>query len=200
MHAGKLFIVSACSGAGKTSLVTRVIARMIPQYAISRIVTYTSKMPRPGEMNGVDYHFVTQEEFEQKIHESFFLEWSRAYRDYYGSPRSLVDTLASGGHAIIITDVQGAQALYGQIQEATLIWIEVSSKDMLKKRLELRNSETNEQIIERISISLQENEKYLNHSVFHYKVFNDDFVSALLELESIIKSELKKHEKTMLVE
>lgn len=192
MKRGKLFIVSACSGAGKTTLVTKVIGKITPEYSISRVITYTSKTPRLGEINGIDYHFVSQEEFEQKIGESFFLEWSREYNDYYGSPRSLIDTLATGSHAIIITDVKGAGDLYKQIQDATLIWIDVPNKEVLKNRLVQRNSENNEQITNRIAISIKEQEKYLN-SVFHYTILNEDLDNSLLKLESVIIAELEKY-------
>jgi len=92
MSNAKLFIVSACSGAGKTTLVNAVIENLRKkQVPIERVITYTTKQPRAGEVDGRDYHFVSVEDFQRKIQEGFFIEYSEAYGNYYGSPKSLFE-------------------------------------------------------------------------------------------------------------
>lgn len=189
---GKLFVVSACSGAGKTTLVSRVIERLAGEYTLTRIVTYTTKTPRQGEVDGIDYHFLSSQEFEKRVKEGFFLEWSNEYGAYYGSSRLVVEELSRGKSSIVITDVQGALSIAEKIKTSILIWISVPHHDELKLRLLGRNSENNEQILERISISFKENEKFLKSFSFKYTVLNDCIENAVLELESIVKNELKK--------
>ncbi len=189
---GKLFVVSACSGAGKTTLVSQVITRLAGEYPLSRVITYTSKKPRLEEVDGRDYHFLSPEEFEEKINDNYFLEWSGEYGNYYGSPSSIIEGLKAGNNFIIITDIQGAVSINKKIQSSVFIWIEVPAQETIKTRLLMRNSENNEQIQERISISFRENEKFLKSLLFNYRVLNEDIEKAVLELESIIKLELKK--------
>src|SRR5581483_9450453 len=94
--AGKLFIVSACSGAGKTTLVTEVLNRFKNSFEISRCVTYTSKVPRGNEVDGKDYCFLSVQEFEDYINKGFFLEWSHHYGNYYGTSLNLLQDLEKG--------------------------------------------------------------------------------------------------------
>ena len=95
---GKLFIIPAPSGAGKTSLVTALLERIGQSHSLSRVITYTTKMPRSGDIHGRDYHFLSIDQFEQKIKEDFFLEWSVAYDHYYGSPKNIVLCLSKETH------------------------------------------------------------------------------------------------------
>ncbi len=99
--AGTLFVVSACSGAGKTTLVTRAIKELSISYPISRVITYTTKAPRMTEQNGIDYHFLSVEEFEIRAKNGFFLEWSNQYGNYYGSPHSIINDLPKAISVII---------------------------------------------------------------------------------------------------
>ena len=91
--AGKLFLLSAPSGCGKTMLVTQIINDLQPTCQIKRVITYTSRPVRPRELSGVDYHFLSAQEFQERITQNFFLEWSCAYDHYYGTPRSLISDI-----------------------------------------------------------------------------------------------------------
>lgn len=189
---GKLFIVAAPSGAGKTTLVTSVIEKLGNPYKLSRVITYTTKIPRPQEAHGKDYYFVSIEQFEQKIEEGFFLEWSLAYGHYYGSPRTILQDLEQGQSYIMILDVQGAMNIYNEVPGAVLIAITVPNIEILRQRLLGRNAENSEQIDKRILIAQKEIDAISAQKTFRHKVYNEIFQSALLELEMIIKSELKK--------
>lgn len=189
---GKLFVVSACSGAGKTTLVTKVINRLSGEYAISRVITYTSKQPRAGEVDGRDYYFLSIQEFEERISNNFFLEWSKEYGAYYGSPLSLIEELRLGKYFILITDVKGALSLAEKIKNSVIIWIDVPNEEAIKLRLFQRKTENNDQIQERILISLKENEKFLKKLTSHYRILNDAIENAVQELELIIKKEIEK--------
>ena len=101
---GKLFIVSAPSGAGKTSLVDEILTRLRPKCPIDRCVTYTSREIRPGEQEGVDFCYVSPQEFEKRVQEGFFLEWSKEYEHYYGSPRQVENELRNGNSRILVID------------------------------------------------------------------------------------------------
>ncbi len=195
---GKLFVVSACSGAGKTSLVTQVIDRLTSSYAISRLITYTTKNPRTNEVNGKDYHFVSIEKFKAAIEEKFFLEWSDQYGDYYGSPSGVLDDLGQGKSFIVITDVQGAQSIAKRIEEAILIWIYVKDLETIQERLFARKSENNDEIHKRLLIAQQEVMLKELQSTFHYSILNDSFETAVLELELIVKNVLNNASKTAL--
>ena len=188
---GKLFVVSACSGAGKTTLVTEVINRLEGKYNISRVITYTSKTPRVNDVDGKDYYFISSQEFELRIKGGFFLEWSAHYGNYYGSPVSLREDLACGKSFIVITDLKGAEALAHCMQEAVLIWIYVQDLNTLKTRLFKRNTENIEQIKERLRLAQQELDNQLLVNLFKHNVLNDDIEKSVQELLSIITLELK---------
>lgn len=139
---GTLFIVSASSGAGKTSIVTEVIKRLKNTYCVERVVTYSSKTARSCEVNGRDYHFVSVAEFQARIAEGFFLETSCAYGTYYGTPRTIVEGLGQGISYILIVDRAGAAAIANQISSVVLIWISVGSLSILEERLYARDRES----------------------------------------------------------
>src|SRR5579862_9920541 len=110
--AGRLFLVSAPSGGGKTTLVNAAIASLSREHSIKRLITYTSRSPRTGDVHGVDYHFVTPAEFQTLIEQEFFLEWSAAYGTFYGTPKEVLRDIAQGLSYIAIVDRAGAQAIY----------------------------------------------------------------------------------------
>jgi guanylate kinase len=188
---GSLFIISAPSGAGKTSLIHAMLDELKSTYAIERAVTYTTKAPRAGEVNGKDYHFVNQEFFEQKIKEGFFLEWSTDYSAYYGTPVDIKKILEGGTSLILIIDRRGTQQILAQIPSARAIWIYTADLEELKKRLQGRGTEDEGQIAHRfeqakIEIDLEEKE-----SLYHYHVLNDDFLKAAQRLKDIITNSLE---------
>ena len=153
---GILFIVSAPSGAGKTTIVNAVMEKTTITYCLKRLVTYTTKKPRPTDRNGIDYHFITKQQFKSLIEEEFFLEWSCAYDSYYGTPRSLMNELHSGISYVAIVDQSGAQALSALIENSVKIWIYTKDLGILRERLEKRNTELPAIIAKRLAIAQTE--------------------------------------------
>lgn len=193
---GVLFLVSAPSGAGKTSLVNALVARLGPEYSIARQISYTSKVPRPGERNGVDYHFITAQEFEAKIEEGFFIEYSTVYGTYYGSPRSSLIDVAQGASRILVIDRLGAQHIVQQAGKlACLIWITVPSLTILEDRLRSRGQDSEEQIIRRLGLARVEIEEEATLGLYHHHILNDSFEIALENLEFLVKSLINREEK-----
>ena len=190
---GKLFVISAPSGAGKTTLVRHSIERLQEFHSISRVVTYTTKVPREGEAaEGVDYHFLSQADFEKKIGEKFFIEWSSAYGHYYGSPISIAGRLAEGHSCILILDRAGAARVKEQMPEAVLIWIYTSSLEVLKHRILKRGGESPEQVERRLEIAMLEIEQEAIRPSYNFHVLNEDFYESLEKLCEIFKLFLKK--------
>lgn len=186
---GKLFIVSASSGAGKTSLVNAVLARIQSSYDVNRVLTYTTRLPRVGELEGIDYHFVTVKEFELRIEQEFFLEWSNAYGAYYGSPASIINELPTGRSYIAVLDRAGAQQALNKSSELVLIWI-YTDIVTLRDRLVQRKTETHEQIEYRIQLAKNEIKEESLKRFFTFHIHNDDFNRAIEELEVLITSSL----------
>ncbi|MCK5615347.1 guanylate kinase [Candidatus Pacearchaeota archaeon] len=197
---GKLFIVSAPSGAGKTTLVDSVLKKISSEFSIGKVVTYTSRAPRTGEVSGQDYHFVSSLEFEQHIKESFFLEWSGEYGNYYGTPRYIVDELDQGFSRILIIDMLGTQNLISISNDKTPfltncvvpIWIHTSDIKQLKERLIARGENTLEQIKRRLDLARQELKKEKSSSLYKYRVLNDDFSKAIIKFQTILIAELSR--------
>jgi guanylate kinase len=188
---GKLFVISAPSGAGKTTLVRMACNRLKDRCSLEQAVTYTTKKPRPGERDGEDYHFLTIDAFQQKIQEDFFIEWSVAYGHYYGSPRSILDDIVLGKSFIVIVDRTGAQAIANKVTQSVLIWIYTKSIDILSQRLLARKTENKEQILKRLALAVQELQDEQHNAFFTYHVLNDHAQNALQEIESIIVKELE---------
>lgn len=185
MH-GKLFIISAPSGAGKTSLVSEVIKRLSSNISIERVITYTTKQPRQSEVVNKDYYFITVEEFKKKIKQNFFIEWSTNYGHYYGSPRHVLNQLEKGISLIFILDRTGAQQMNVQLSNVVLIWIYTKNLMILQKRLSDRATESIEQMNYRLAIAVKELEEEACERLYQYHILNDSFDSALQKLESII--------------
>ena len=166
---GKLFIVSAPSGAGKTTVVNELIRRVGPKYTLERLVTYTSKTPRIGEVDGKDYYFVTESEFKKRAGKGFFLEYSTAYGAYYGTPRSVLQQLAFGRSYLLIIDRVGAQQVSKLVNGVELIWLYTADIQVLRSRLKDRGTESTEQMNHRLTraqkeIKLEEKERlYMHH-------------------------------------
>lgn len=183
--AGKLFIISASSGAGKTTLVNAVLQRIQAAHDVSRVLTYTTRAPRQGEVDGFDYHFITVQEFESLITQGFFLEWSNAYGAYYGSPLSIINQLSHGKSYIAILDRAGAERVIKAYPDCVLIWIYTDIVS-LRDRLVLRKTETNEQVEYRIQLAKKEIEEENFKKFFTFHLHNDDFNRAIQELETLI--------------
>ena len=187
MKSGKLLIVSASSGAGKTTLVQEVIECLNP-YHIKRVVTYTSKQPRPGEVDGRDYHFVSEEEFKKKIDQNFFVEYSTVYGAYYGFPETILQEIDRGARYIGIVDQAGAASIKARKKDAILFWINPPDDTILKQRLVSRAQDCVETIDFRLSLVEQEKEFLAQKKLFDHIIVNNDLQKAVAELERIIKN------------
>jgi guanylate kinase len=190
---GSLFLVAAPSGAGKTTLVTKVIDRIKHDRPIERLVTYTSRAPRPSDIPGQDYHFLTVTDFEAKIAQSFFLEWSTTYGTYYGTPRHEFAKLDQGISLIIIVDRQGARDIISHYKEAITIWIQPPDCGTLAQRLKSRYDATGSEIDFRLRLAQQELKEEQEEGLFTYKLLNEDLELALERFESIIRANKYSH-------
>jgi len=188
--AGKLFLISAPSGAGKTTLVREIIERYGSHYDLERVITYTSKRPRVNELPGVDYHFVSPEDFEVKIRQGFFMEWSGAYESYYGSPQNIMAKLASGKSFLLIIDRVGAEQILIKHPEAVGIWLYTKSIHDLRQRLKQRNTESLEHIQRRLLRAQEEIIAEIATPIYKYHVLNHDLEIAVNRVFTILKREL----------
>lgn len=189
---GTLFVISAPSGTGKTSLLTHVSARLysLYNYSLKRVITYTSRAVRNGEVPGRDYWFISPRDFETKIADNFFCEWSDFYGTYYGSPYSLLEELSHGTSLAIIVDRAGAQRLKAVCPHAFLIWLEPPHLEELRRRLTLRGQNTPESIAKRLALAAQELAQEKEDPRYDYSLINDDFEQAVQELIKIFTQKL----------
>lgn len=183
MRQGHLFVLSAPSGAGKSTLIDRVILE-IPK--IWHSVSATTRAPRNYEKEGLHYFFLARDDFEKAITEDHFLEWAKVHGEYYGTPSESVDArLADGDDVIMDLDVQGALQVKKHRPEVVLIFIMPPSIEELRKRIENRQTETEESIQRRLSIA--ENE--MSHrDQYDHVIVNDVIDAAYAELAKIIES------------
>lgn len=183
---GLLVIISGPSGSGKTTIVRELIERMRNRYPIQQVVTYTTRAIREGEKPGVDYHWISQAEFKQKIDQGFFLEWSNAYGAYYGTPRSLIDDIARGMINILTIDQVGARLIKQQIPEAVTIWLNVPSLDELRKRLINRGKNTPEDIDFRLRMAQEEMENEKKCKFYAFSLDNYLKEGTIIAVEKLI--------------
>ncbi len=186
---GKLLIFSAPSGSGKTTLV-HFLMKKIPQLAFS--VSATSRMPRPGEVNGKDYFFLQIEDFKQKIEEDAFVEWEEVYENqFYGSLRSEVERLRSEGKTVVFdVDVKGGLNIKSQYgHEALAVFVKPPSIEVLEQRLRARSTEDEASLIKRINRATYE---LSFENQFDEVIVNDDLEIAQQECLKLVKSFLQK--------
>lgn len=186
MAAG-LFVVSGPSGSGKTTVVEQALAVLQKKHLIKRVITYTTRPARQGEIDGKHYHFLSVEDFKNKIEKGFFLEWSAWYDHYYGSPASIITDIAQGTSYIAILDRPGALSVQRAYPQAVLIWIEPPSLQELKKRLEYRAQNVTQEIEKRLAKAVVEIDQERENSYFSYTIKNDDLSVAVLEFVSLIE-------------
>lgn len=189
MKHGKLFLVSAPSGAGKTTLVQQVIKLIGVDYALEKVITYTTKEPRPGEVPGTDYHFLSEQEFKERISQGFFVEYSTAYGAYYGFPVDVFSYLKTGRNFMGIVDIAGAQSIRAYSEEPILIGVTPPDVASLKERLTERAEDTAEAIAYRLGLAQHELE-VINGGLFDHLIINDTFERAVKSLEAIVKEAL----------
>lgn len=181
---GRLFIFSAASGTGKTSLAKALVQQM-PEVAFS--VSHTTRAPRPGEEHGVHYYFVNQAQFDEMVAAERFLEHAKVFGHSYGTSRAATENLRrQGKHIIFDIDWQGARAIKEKLPEAVSIFILPPSRAALEERLTGRGQDTPEVIARRMREAVSEISHYKE---FDHLVVNDDFEAALADLKAIILGE-----------
>ena len=181
----KLFVMSAASGAGKTTLKDLVI-KDFPDIKYS--ISATTRKPREGEVNGVHYFFKTKEEFEKLIKEDGLIEWNEVHGNYYGTPKSFVEqTLAEGNRVLFDLDVFGKVNFDKVYPDATGILILPPSEEELEKRLRGRGTDSEEVIQLRLANAKKEMEFAKTKGKYEYVIINDDLQRAADELRSILK-------------
>jgi guanylate kinase len=180
---GRLFVIAGPSGVGKGSIVAELLARD-PDLALS--VSVTTRAPRPGEVDGVHYRFVSDEEFHAMIERGDLLEWAEIVGHRSGTPRHPVDELrASGRDVLLEIDVQGARQVRDLVGDAVLIFVAPPSLDELERRLRSRGTESEERIALRLSTAARELQQ---RGAFDHVVVNDDLAAASSEVAAIIES------------
>lgn len=178
---GNLFILSAPSGAGKSSLINALLER---HSDMKVSVSHTTRSPRPGEENGVHYHFVTQDEFKQVIADNGFFEWAQVFDNYYGTSKQSIETqLANGIDVFLDIDWQGARQVRELVSDVRTIFILPPSKQELEARLNSRGQDSAEVIASRMAKAQSETSHY---NEYDYLIVNDDFDTALYQLETIV--------------
>lgn len=189
---GELFIVSAPSGAGKTTILKRVL-QDLDNLMFS--VSHTTRPPRPGEVDGVDYHFVDYEVFHSLVRENAFLEWTTVHNHYYGTSRKVVeDALAQGIDVILDIDVQGARALRKNYEKGVYVFIVPPGLDELERRLMRRGTETGEAIEIRLR-NAREEIRALDE--YDYIIVNDILDQATRSLEAVILSQRARRDRVL---
>ena len=181
---GLLFIVSAPSGTGKTTLVERLV-ETTSNLRMSR--SYTSRPVRVGEIDGVDYHFITRERFEAMIAVGEFLEWADVFGNLYGTSMSDTERVLDSGHdLVLVIDVQGARKVRRRGVETRAIFVMPPSYAVLQKRLRGRSKDTEVQIQRRLEVARHEVAAF---NEYDYVVVNDDLMPAVERLRGIILAE-----------
>jgi guanylate kinase len=185
LQPGLLLVLSAPSGAGKTTLARKLLAEL-PNGVFS--VSSTTRRPRGQERDGVDYHFVDVERFQRQIEDGGFVEWAEVHGHFYGSPQSVVDQArATEGVAIFDIDVQGGQAIKRKHPDAVLVFILPPSMEELERRLRDRKTDSDETIRRRMLAARAEMER--GSASYDFIIVNDDFERAYSDLRSVVAAE-----------
>lgn len=182
---GTLYIVSAPSGAGKSSLISALLDNN-PNNDLQVSVSHTTREPRPGEANGQHYHFVCVDEFKAAIEEGVFFEWAEVFGNYYGTSRKVIEEqLANGIDVFLDIDWQGARQVKQLMPQAKGIFILPPSRAELERRLVGRGTDSDEVIAGRMKKAVSEMSHY---DEYEYLIVNDSFEQALSDFAAIIKS------------
>ncbi|MBB1306373.1 MULTISPECIES: guanylate kinase [unclassified Pseudoalteromonas] len=181
---GNLFILSAPSGAGKSSLINALLKK----HADMKVsVSHTTRAPRPGEENGVHYHFVSTDEFKALIAKDDFFEWAQVFDNYYGTSKQAIESQLDAGIDVFLDiDWQGAQQVRKIMPSVQTIFILPPSKEELEQRLNNRGQDSAEVIASRMAKAQSETSHY---NEYDYVIVNDDFESALGDIEMIVMAQ-----------
>ncbi len=184
---GILLVISGFSGAGKGTIVNRLIEKY-DEYALS--ISMTSRAPRPGDVEGVNYFFVSREEFEKTIAENGLLEYAQYCGNYYGTPRAFVEKkLSEGRNVILEIEIQGATNIKKAFPESLLIFVTPPSAGELERRLRSRGTETEEAIRGRLA---RAHEESVGMDTYDFIVINDDLETCVDEVHGIIETSRKQ--------
>jgi guanylate kinase len=183
---GSLFVVSAPSGAGKTTLCKELVLNV---KGLEFSVSFTTRRPRPGEVDGKDYNFVSEEKFKYMVSSGEFIEWAEVHGNLYGTSRSRLEKMLTEGTDVIMdVDVRGARQIM-KIQKSyhdgIYVFILPPSREALKERLQKRKNNTAEEISQRLKAAADEIRDYL---IYDYVIVNNVFERALKELEAVVIS------------
>ncbi len=183
MEKGLLVVISGPSGAGKGTIYRNIIART----GMKRSVSVTTRKPRPGEQEGVDYYFRSEEEYQHMIAAGEFLETAEVYKNYYGTPKAPVFENLDNGHDVLFeVDVHGARSIKKKYPEAVAVFIMTPDFKTLEERLVGRGTESESALNTRLGAAKRELSKY---ELFDYIVFNDDAEAATQQVLDIIAAE-----------
>jgi len=179
---GHLFIISAPSGAGKTTLVKAVLQQFRDmRYSIS----YTTRKPRIEERDGIDYHFISKQDFKKGIHKDRWAEWAEVYGNYYGTSVEFIEkNLSSGCDILLDIDVQGTLQILKHYPDSVTIFILPPSMNALRKRLEVRGSDSQAVIEKRL---LNARKEMTQKKMYRHIIVNDVLSEAIKELSAIFK-------------
>ncbi len=187
---GLLMAVAAPSGAGKTTLcvrMTEIFSRL--RYAIS----YTTRKPRDGELDGQHYHFVDRARFQQMVGEGAFLEWAEVHGNFYGTPKAEVEAMRADGIDVLLDmDVQGVETIRSLDTDGIFVMILPPSYEVLRDRLTTRGKDDPDEIERRMTIAVKETARI---DLFDYVIINDDLEEATRTLESVIRAEHARRDK-----
>ncbi len=178
---GRIIVISGPSGSGKTSIIRRLLDRVGIVFSVSA----TTRLPRPGETQGVDYDFVNTEEFEEMITSDALLEWAVYSGNHYGTPAAPVETeIAAGRDVLLDIEIEGARQVRAQRPDALMIFVSPPSAEVLEQRLRSRGDTTSEEITDRLKIAETQLEEA--PSLFDHIVVNDALDRATREVANLI--------------
>ena len=181
MSKGMLFVVSGPSGTGKTSLVRSLVTS---EDGLVESRSYTARSTRPGEMNGVDYHFVSRITFDEMVARDEFLEWANVFGNLYGTASADTQAhLADGVDVVLVIDVNGARHVRKSKVDATSVFVLPPSPSVLESRLRGRGRDTEEEIQRRLDVARDEVSAF---SEYDYVIVNDDFDATVEQLRAIV--------------
>ncbi|MBP5244321.1 MAG: guanylate kinase [Succinivibrio sp.] len=193
MKKGTLYIVSAPSGEGKSSLIDSILKRFNLDDSLRLSVSHTTRQPRPGEVDHVSYHFVSNEEFEALIARGAFYEYAHVFDHYYGTSKEIVEQWLNEGKDVLLDiDWQGARQIREQTPDAKGIFIIPPSLEELHRRLVSRATDAPEVIEKRMNKAIGEISHY---DEYDYVIINDDFEESVLNMRSIILANIAKLDK-----